>query len=137
MKIHTIHPPLKETLAKFETDSVDVIVISTGFHPKEKYDFSLVNLETHFQRLNVTKSLIHTAYSLLKKGGLLFIYGLPKWLPHFGTYTNSLMDTKNRMVFKYWIAVDLDHQLRRQTPPPAHMGILMFLKSKQGKTNSP
>ena len=62
---------------------------------------------------------------ILSPGGALFVYNLPKWLMHLGTFLSSL----EGMMFKHWIAVDKAHSM----PIPnrlstTHYGLLYFIK---------
>lgn len=130
---------LNKNLSQYENSSVDVLVVSTNFDPNEKYDYSILNLndETNSRKLRNTEHILDSGFRILKNGGLLFVYGLPKWLPHFAVFLDSLEDENSRMIFKYWIALDLDEKPRKETLPPAHMGLLMYLKSRKGESTSP
>jgi site-specific DNA-methyltransferase (adenine-specific) len=119
-------------------DSVDTIVISTDFDPTEKYMYQYPDLTNFYEkRLKKTINNIQNSVKILKNGGLLFIYGLPRWLPFFGVFLDSLRNEKSKMMFKYWIALDIDARSPKETFPPAHTGLLMYLKSKNTKTPSP
>ena len=41
------------------------------------------------------------------------------------------------MIFKYWIALDIDNRGRKNFFAPSHQGILMFLKAKKDSKNQP
>jgi DNA modification methylase len=69
----------------------DVIVLS-GSHTNEQLDH-------------------HVHY--LRPGGLLFLYGEPRWLPEIAVYLSR------QLVFKYWIVLDISTN---------HRGLLMFWK---------
>jgi len=135
-QIKTVRPA-KEGLDQFKNSSVDVLVVSTNFNPSEKYDCSIIGLndESTSLRLRDTKAILNSGFRILKNGGLLFVYGLPKWLPHLAVFLDSLENANSKMIFKNWIAIDLDQRPRKETLPPAHTGLLMYLKSRKG--NSP
>jgi hypothetical protein len=91
-------------LIGFETESKDVIVLNTFFdvnaksNPLASADYSLTN---------ESKNLVAESCRLLKKGGFLFVYGLPQELPLIGEFLDDINDKNSRMVFKYWIALDI------------------------------
>src|SRR5207247_10421985 len=58
----------------------------------------------------------------LQPGGLLFVYGSPPSLAEYGVWLST------RLVFKYWIALDIDAAPRRNALRPAHRGLLLFWK---------
>jgi DNA modification methylase len=130
IKTISLPNPILETI---EADSYNTIVVSTNFDPNEKY----VDQNCGSSRLENSVKILKIAFRLLKKGGLLFVYGLPKVLPHFGAFLDSLEDQRSRLIFKYWIALDIDVRAPDETFPPTHMGLLMYLKSRKGKTTSP
>jgi site-specific DNA-methyltransferase (adenine-specific) len=136
MQIKTVELD-RESLDHFEDDSVDVLLVSTCFDPDEKYDLSVITEKDISDRVERTTAILRDAFRILKNGGLLFIYGLPKWLPFLAVYLDSVKNTGSKMIFKYWIALDLDLKPRKETLPPAHTGLLMYLKSRNGKTDSP
>lgn len=137
-QIKTVRPA-KEGLNQFKNGSVDVLVVSTNFHPSEKYDHSTIDLndEAISQRLLDTKAILHSGFRILKDGGLLFVYGLPKWLPPLAVFLDSLENASSKMIFKNWIALDLDQRPRKETLPPAHTGLLLYLKSRKDNSPSP
>ncbi|MFX1555500.1 MAG: DNA-methyltransferase [Promethearchaeota archaeon] len=119
-------------------NSADAVVISTDFDPMEKYFYQNQVLSNDYRaRTEKTINTIQKGFQILKNGGLFFVYGLPKALPHFGVFLDSLKDKKSRMIFKYWIALDIDARSPNETFPPAHIGLLMYLKSRSTKTPSP
>lgn len=133
-KIDTIYN-FKEKIQRMPSNSVDVLVISTYFDPTEKYISQKIALNDKLTKLRLEKihSMIRSAVRVLKDGGLLFIYGIPKWLPYAATFLDDWKDEKFRMIFKYWIALDIDDRGRQETLPPAHVALLMYLKSRKDR----
>jgi site-specific DNA-methyltransferase (adenine-specific) len=97
------------TLEQASSNSVDSIVMITG--SKEL-----------ISDISITRYL-DECIRVLKKGGLLFVQGIPSQLPDMGVYLDK------RLIFKYWIAVK--STLYRQTAgfPSVHAGILLFTKN--------
>lgn len=65
----------------------------------------------------------------LRYGGWLFVYGHPRELPSWGEHLIRSSDESWRMVFKYWIALEIDDTPRDNFLKPSHRGLLMFLKT--------
>src|SRR5688572_4545381 len=65
---------------RIETESTDVVVISSFFENNEKNRSAPQRLELSEN----SKALLVEARRVLKRGGLLFVYGLPHSLPYFG-----------------------------------------------------
>lgn len=74
--------------------------------------------------------LLNEGVRILRTGGLLFVYGHPRELPLWGERLVSMRAESAQMVFKYWIALDLDDTPRTDSLKPAHRGLLMFLKEE-------
>lgn len=119
-------------------NTVDVLVYNINFNPDEKYDCSLVSADKiSFQNFKAIQKALKSAFRVLRNGGLLFVYGIPKRLPRIAVFLDQMEDKKSKMVFKYWIGSNIDSRVRKETLPPAHTGLLMYLKSRKAKTNSP
>jgi site-specific DNA-methyltransferase (adenine-specific) len=114
-------------LVSFPSKSRDVVVVSTAFDPHAK---SKAQLRVD-SGLNLSSiSLLDEVVRVLKYGGLLFIYGLPRKLSYWGEHLSNLRDGADRMIFKYWIALDIDKTPGNGLLKPAHLGVLMYLKSR-------
>jgi site-specific DNA-methyltransferase (adenine-specific) len=114
-------------LAMLAPDSRDAIVISTRFSPAAR------RCASPPRDLRLSKSsvlLLREAGRALRFGGLLFVYGAPRELALWGQHLDSLRDDAMQMVFKYWIALDLDDAPRGATLKPTHLGLLLFYKEK-------
>lgn len=75
-----------------------------------------------------SKHLLSEGVRTLRHGGLLFVYGHPRELPLWGEALSAASGETWRMVFKYWIALELDDAPRADFLKPIHRGLLMFLK---------
>jgi len=115
----------------------DVIIFNTFFIPDEIHSYAQLSDKEISKFLQKKKKYLDKIFKILKNGGLLFVYGLPKWLPYIGKYLESLKNEKSKMIFKYWIAVSVDEKKECETLLKEHIGILFYLKSKNGKTSSP
>lgn len=115
-------------------ESLDVVILNTRFDLLAKDSASPA--KTHTLTRN-SRFLLEESARALKAGGLLFVYGLPKDLPFFGEFLSQHRGKSGQMIFKYWIALDIDGRVRKDTVQPAHMGLLLYLKSASLKSPSP
>lgn len=112
-------------LAQVPEDTQDVVVISTMFDPIEKE-------RIREPRLTLTKSsraIIEHCFRILKRGGLAFVYGTPAELWLWAEALNSTYSINEKMVFKYWIALDINNSKRTNYLRPVHQGLLMYVKT--------
>jgi DNA modification methylase len=117
-------------LANFPTESRDVIVVSTAFNPAAK---SEVQSPVNSGLSENSISLLDKAVRALKYGGLLFVYGLPSDLAFWGEHLSEFSDGTQQMIFKYWIALDIDEAPGNGLLKPTHFGLLMYLKSRANR----
>lgn len=104
------------------------IIISTPFNKRDltqPYKFD----EGDREYIDYINDLVNKASQKLKKGGILFVYGLPRWLPYFAVNLNN----SEEMNFKYWIALDIGNEKKINGFSCNHIGMLMYVKGK----NSP
>jgi DNA modification methylase len=115
-----------EELAGLAPESHDTVVLSTHFEPEAKSetapDFA-AKLAADSVRL------LDECARLLKPGGLLFVYGMPRELAFWGEHLSELRAGKPRMIFKYWIALDVDDVPAGETLKPTHLGLMVYLKN--------
>ena len=114
-------------LAHLQAESKNVIVISAKFDQLEKFHSSPPG---DCRLTDNSIQLMQECVRALRFGGLLFIYGTPHELPFWGQRLSQMRDDNLQMVFKYWIALDIDAAPSTGFLKPTHQGLLMFLKSK-------
>ncbi|MDY0039960.1 MAG: site-specific DNA-methyltransferase [Desulforhabdus sp.] len=69
---------------------------------------------------------------LLKPGGSLFIWNIPKWNTHLSAYLNA------RLTFRHWIAVDIKYSLPISGRLySSHYSLLYYCKGEKPKTFHP
>ena len=111
-------------LEGIDAESTDVVVISSFFDGNEKQNAT----PQQFELSENSCTLLADALRMLKRGGLLFIYGLPRALPYWGRNLMLAAGGEARIEFKYWIALDIDNRKRADFLVPSHMGLLLFAK---------
>ncbi len=114
-------------LAHLPALGTDTVVISTRFDPTGKVQDSP---PAGCRLTDKSLQLMQESVRVLRLGGLLYVYGTPSELPLWGEHLSRMRDENSQMVFKYWIALDIDDAPRSGFLKPTHAGLLMFLKSK-------
>src|SRR6478736_4229364 len=89
------------------------------------------------QLLPPVRQLLAEAVRVLQPGGLLFLYGSPAELPGWGEYLLTAPEVVEQVVFKYWIALDLNEQPRDGFLLPTHQGLLLFMKRDPARKTLP
>jgi len=145
-------------LAAVADESRDVVVLSTGFDPAGK---TAAHPPRDLHLTAASEKLLAESVRVLRVGGWMFVYGLPEELPYWARHLSEIVrenkppgfpspgltatlppsegerdlvrGVPSRMVFKYWIALDLDDTPASKTLKPSHQGVLMFLKSSTDK----
>jgi site-specific DNA-methyltransferase (adenine-specific) len=68
---------------------------------------------------------------VLKEGGSLFVFNLPKWCIEYGAFLN-----REGMLFRHWIACRMPKAFPRgQRMSPAHYGLLYYTKGEPAVFN--
>jgi len=75
-----------------------------------------------------SEQLVVECVRALRSGGLLFVYGQPYDLPSWGEALLRNSDETARLIFKYWIAIEIDDTPRGDFLKPSHRGLMMFVK---------
>lgn len=128
---------LKSSEIDSANDLYDVIVVNTFFEVSEIQNHSVVSEKEIINRINISQNLIDKAAKLLKDGGLLFVYGLPKHLPFYAVNLNKKEIDEHHFLFKYWIALEFENKDLGQPLPNSHVGMLMYLKTKSLEKPTP
>lgn len=80
--------------------------------------------EQHY--LDWCRKWVSECVRVLVPGGSLFIYNIPKWLIHIGSFLNE-----SGMLFRHWIALTMKNTYPRgNILYPAHYGLLYYTKGE-------
>ena len=126
-------------ISSLELDKVnkdyDVVIYNTFFNVLELSNPPLPNYQ--LLRKEKIKEDLSKIFLNINEGGLLFVYGLPAYLSSLGVFLNNLSDDKNRLIFKYWIAMEYKPEVYEGCSLPcSHVGMLMYLKSSSKNLTS-
>jgi site-specific DNA-methyltransferase (adenine-specific) len=106
---------------------IDTVFADPPFNLGKEYGPSTDDLQPDDAYLAWCHRWLAECVRVLKPGGSLFVYNLPKWNIRLGEY---LMTTLN-MDFRHWIAVEKSASLPiKGRLHPSHYGLLYFTKGK-------
>lgn len=106
------------------TGTIDTVFADPPFNLGKDYGHAKVNDKLEEKRyLDWCFGWLEESARVLKPGGSLFVYILPRWAFHFATYLDS------RLMFRHWIAISMKGTFPRgRKLYPAHYALLYFTK---------
>lgn len=110
-------------------ESVDTIFADPPFNLDKEYDEGVTDKNSFSGYLDWYYKWIDECIRVLKPGGSLFIYNIPKW----NTYLSEYLSRK--LNFRNWITVDMKFGLPIQNRLyPANYSLLYYVKGEKPKT---
>ncbi|MBW4681296.1 MAG: site-specific DNA-methyltransferase [Microcoleus vaginatus WJT46-NPBG5] len=111
--------------------SVDIVFADPPFNLGKHYDKRVNDQMQSEDYLAWSKQWLSESIRVLKIGGSLFVFNLPKWCIEYGAYLNQ-----QGMLFRHWIACRMPKAFPRgQRMSPAHYGLLYYTKGEPGVFN--
>ncbi|MGD2247652.1 MAG: site-specific DNA-methyltransferase [Candidatus Methanofastidiosia archaeon] len=106
--------------------SIDMIFCDPPFNLDKNYGTEKFNDSIKDEEyLKWSFSWMDECVRVLKPGGSLFIYNIPKWCIYLGAYLNQ------RLEFRHWVAICMKNTFPRgRKLYPAHYGLLYYTKGK-------
>ena len=89
-------------LEKIKSNSIDCVFADPPFNLGKNYAPGIEDLLPEDKYLEWTRRWLSECVRVLKPGGSLFIYHMPKWLFAIGSYLNDI----DSIQFRHWIAMD-------------------------------
>ncbi|WP_313125312.1 DNA-methyltransferase [Proteiniclasticum ruminis] len=114
-------------------ESVDLIFADPPFNLSKVYESGIDDNISEDEYLKWTEDWIVEAVRLLKPGGSIFVYNIPKWSTETATILNRYLE------FRHWISLNF----RGYTPPikyklnVTHYGLLYYIKGKKPAVFNP
>lgn len=121
-----------ELMRGLNSGSVDMIFADPPFNLNKLYPSSINdNLKTE-RYLEWCETWLSECIRLLKHGGSLFLWNLPRWNTEIAAFLSG------RLTFAHWIAVDIKYSLPIQRRLyPSHYSLLYFVKGPQARVFHP
>jgi site-specific DNA-methyltransferase (adenine-specific) len=104
-------------------DSVDLAFADPPFNLGKQYTSKIDDAKAEHDYLDWCKEWLAEMIRVLKPGGSLFVWNLPKWNLKLGGFLDD------RLTFRHWITVDIKYSLPIQSRLyPSHYSLLYFVK---------
>ena len=116
-----------DLLANMKNDTVDLIFLDPPFNTKKHYNIPSFedNFDNEFYK-GLCRTWILECIRVLRPGGSIFIYHMPKWLMELGAWLNSL----HGLEYRAWIAMKMKNGFPiKGRIHPAHYGLLYYIKA--------
>lgn len=106
--------------------SVDLVFADPPFNLKKDYGKGVSDAMTEADYLVWSFAWIDECVRVLKPGGALMLFNLPKWCIEYGAHLNQA-----GMLFRHWIACRMPKSMPiPQRMSPSHYGLLYYTKGK-------
>lgn len=121
-----------ELMPTIDDDSFDLIFADPPFNLEKLYPSNIDDKMRETRYLAWCEDWVNELCRLLRPGGSLFIWNLPRWNVHIASYLRS------KLTFRHWIAVDIKYSLPIQKRLyPSHYSLLYFVKGERPNEFSP
>jgi len=121
-----------EILPSIKSESIDCFFADPPFNLNKDYGKDVSDNLGEKEYLQWCYRWIKEGVRILKPGGSLFIYNLPKWNIQLSSYLSEFL------TFRNWIAIEMKFSLPiRNRLYPAHYSLLYFIKGDKAKTFDP
>ncbi len=121
-----------DLMPNMDDESVDLIFADPPFNLNKLYPSKIDDNLKEERYLEWCEKWAGECIRILKPGGSLFIWNLPKWNTHMSAYLND------RLCFRHWIAVDIKYSLPIQGRLyPSHYSLLYYVKGEKPVTFHP
>lgn len=118
-----------KVLKTLPDNCVDMVFADPPFNLGKAYDPGVDDSLTTSNYLNWTYRWVDECVRILKPGGRIFIYNIPKWCVYIASHLSE------QLTFWDWIAVDMKFSLPIQSRLyPAHYGLIAFVKGAKTST---
>ena len=115
-----------ELMQNMDSDSIDLIFADPPFNLNKLYPSKIDDNLKEDQYVRWCEKWAEECMRILKPGGSLFIWNLPKWNIFMAKYLNG------RLTFRHWIAVDIKYSLPiKGRLYPSHYSLLYYCKGER------
>lgn len=110
-------------MQSLDAESVDLAFADPPFNLGKKYSSKINDALAEQEYLVWCRAWLDKMILVLKPGGSLFLWNLPKWNLRLGAHIGS------KLTFRHWVAVDIKYSLPIQNRLyPSHYSLLYFIK---------
>ena len=120
-----------QLLSALPNESVDLIFADPPFNLGKEYGQGINDQMELDKYLNWSQQWLGESVRVIKPGGSLFVFNLPKWCVEYGAYLN-----RKGMFFRHWVACRMPKAFPRgKKMSPAHYGLLYYTKGEPAVFN--
>jgi len=121
-----------EVLNQIDTGIVDLAFADPPFNLGKAYSSKINDLRSEQEYITWCQSWLNEMIRVLKPGGSLFLWNLPKWNLILGNYISK------SLTFKNWISVDIKYSLPiANRLYPSHYSLLYFVNGNKSSIFHP
>jgi site-specific DNA-methyltransferase (adenine-specific) len=118
-----------DVMASLPSNSIDVVFADPPFNLDKLYASEIDDNLRAEHYLSWCEEWLSECVRLLKDGGSLFLWNLPKWNTYLGAFLNRQLN------FRHWIAVDIKYSLPLPSKLyPSHYSLLYYVKGPRPTT---
>jgi len=113
-------------LSTLPDEFADLVFADPPFNLGKKYGKGVSDEMEADKYLSWSQQWLEQSIRVLKPGGSLFVFNLPKWCIEYGAYLNQ-----RGMCFRHWIACRMPKAFPRgRKMSPAHYGLIYYTKGE-------
>ncbi len=118
-------------LSALPDESVDIVFADPPFNLGKEYGEGVSDQMEVDKYLGWSRQWLDESIRVLKPGGSLFVFNLPKWCIDYGAHLNQ-----KGMCFRHWIACRMPKAFPRgKKMSPAHYGLIYYTKGEPAVFN--
>jgi len=126
------HGDCIEVMKTLESNSVDLVFADPPFNLKKFYLSNIDDDLPQNEYLKWTEDWLEECVRILKVGGSLFLWNIPKWNTYISNFLNY------RLKFRHWIVADIKCSLPISGKLyPSHYSILYYVKGEKANVFKP
>lgn len=115
-----------QVMQSIEDNSVDLVFADPPFNLAKTYDDGINDNLSTSEYLSWCYDWLSECIRILKPGGSLFVYNIPKWATYYSEYLNK------RLTFRSWITLDMKFSLPLSGRlNPTHYALLYYVKGQK------
>ena len=119
-------------MREMKTESVDLVFADPPFNLNKEYPSGIDDSLKSSKYLDWCETWIKECIRILRPGGSLFLWNLPKWNTYMSGFLNS------RLTFRHWITIDIKYAFPiTGRLYPSHYSLLYYCKGEKPKTFHP
>ncbi len=115
-----------ELMPHIDSDSIDLVFADPPFNLNKIYPSNIDDNLKSDQYIKWCEKWAKQCIRILKPGGSIFVWNLPKWNTFMAAYLNT------QLTFRHWISVDIKYSLPiRGRLYPSHYALLYYCKGEK------